>query len=98
MIPWSIDVRCGACRVTHNLIVDKHDRDKVHACPTCGEDCVAVLSAPAIFKAAHVDGHVDDGLRKLADASRIEAESFNLPHDKREHHDKAIRELTEIKK
>ena len=81
-----------------DLVFPKADRGKPQPCPQCGEPAPQILSAPAVFQAAHPDGRRDDGLRKLADASRIEADSFNLPHDQRKHHDKAIRELTEIKK
>lgn len=95
--PWSQDYRCAACKATFNLIVEKAEKDTPQPCPTCQAPSPTIFTAPTFFKAAHVDGHRDEGLRKLAMASEIEAESFNLPPDKRGDHDREIQKLTEIK-
>jgi hypothetical protein len=93
MRPWSQAFRCVTCDGHFSDIIDKADKEKPAPCIYCDGMADPVFSVPMILKATYPDGTRRPGFREGAEASRLEAESFNLPPDKRSDYDREIKEL-----
>jgi hypothetical protein len=56
-----------------------------------------VFAAPAIMQASLPDGVRRAGFREKVESLHIEAESYNLPPEKRGKHEAEIQKLTKVK-
>lgn len=97
----SIDIQCQNPDCKHTVygeVVRKEEVDDRWECPACGGEMKhqPFLTAPLPLRASYADGQRRKGFRELAEASRIEADSYNLPPEKRGHHNDEIRKLKKV--
>lgn len=92
----SIDIRCDKCDLVAATLVERLERDSSWECPDCAGTMTRTISAPNITRKSFVDGTKRKGFADMKEAVRVEREMMDLPHDKREGHHKAIRELKKI--
>lgn len=95
MNPWSQDYLCAKCGERFNKIVEKSERHSPVPCEAEGCDGAAgpTWSVPKNLRASYPDGTVRPGLRRLAEAANLEAESYSLPVSERGEHQKEIARL-----
>ena len=98
MTPWSQDYVCPDGH-RFNLIIEKDTRHSPVECEVegCTKLAGPTFSVPKNLRATYPDGTRRGGIRQLAEAAEIEADSFNLPVEKRGEHQKAIKDLTKAK-
>jgi hypothetical protein len=92
----SIDIRCDKCDLVAATLVERSERDSSWECPDCAGTMTRTISAPNITRKSFVDGTKRKGFADMKEAVRVEREMMDLPHDKREGHHRAIRELKKI--
>jgi hypothetical protein len=92
----SIDIRCDTCDLVAATLVERSERDGSWECPDCMGIMTRTISAPNITRKSFVDGTKRKGFADMKEAVRVEREMMDLPHDKREGHQRAIRELKKI--
>lgn len=98
MTPWSQDFVCPDGH-RFNRIVEKAERHAPVECDVsgCGKLAGPTFSVPRNLRASHPDGTRRGGLRQLAEAETIRADSLNHPESERGKHNEAIKELTKAK-
>lgn len=92
----ALTYECPGCKHIFDDIIKRSERGEGTDCPLCQEHCERddeLMTAPNVARASHPDGRKTDTTRKLVEASRIEAESFNLPDKKRKKHNQEIKKL-----
>ena len=94
----SIDIRCDKCDLVAATLVDRQEiiTHKEWECPDCQGTMTRTISAPNITRKSFVDGTKRKGFADMKEAVRVEREMMDLPHDKREGHQRAIKELKKI--
>jgi hypothetical protein len=96
----TIDIRCETCGLVSDMLIDRSEKDDSWQCPDCPEGTSmkrVFLTAPAVMNAALPDGVRRKGFRELAEAARLEVESYNLAPEKRGHINREITKLKEVK-
>jgi hypothetical protein len=92
---FAIDILCPQCDLRWDDLVDRNEDtwELRFECSRCGcEDCSRTMSAPNMTKASYPDGYKrGPGYDAMKEASKMKAERANLPMDKRNDINKAIR-------
>lgn len=93
----SLTYACSGCGHHFDSLVRRSEREEPEVeCPLCesmlGKQDEA-LSAPNVMRASWPDGRRTDTAKDLIEASKVEAESFNMPPEKRAAHKKEVAKL-----
>lgn len=94
------------CEVSFEEYSSIAERDETRVCPACGKKAKRAWSghgvAPMPMFASMADGHVPaqraGAFRDEAEATRLQIESYDKPHEERGEIKKEIRKLREAKK
>jgi hypothetical protein len=87
---------CPSCAHYFDGLIDDDLRDSGTLCPECEAPCTREherITAPNVLRASWPDGRRTDTARDLIEASKLEAESYNLPPSKRKGHAKEVAKL-----
>jgi ribosomal protein L37AE/L43A len=97
----SIDIQCTNpdCQTATDLVVRRDEAGDSWECPDCGGEMKrAYLSVPMPLRKSFRDGVRRKNFREGIEALRLEADSYNLPVEKRGEINKEIKKLREVKK
>jgi DNA-directed RNA polymerase subunit RPC12/RpoP len=92
----SVAYECNNCRGQFEDLVKRSKRDEGSTCKYCELPVSKeneLIEAPKVLRASWPDGRRTDTARDLIEASRLEAESYNLPPSKRKGHAKEVAKL-----
>jgi predicted nucleic acid-binding Zn ribbon protein len=88
------DYHCHTCGYHSIELHKKDDHPSEMDCPSCEALMVLGLAAPAVFRNAYHDGYKRGGdYQVLKEATKLEKQMVNLPHEKRGELRKQIRKL-----
>lgn len=94
--PWTQDYLCIPCSLIFDELIEHEDRTKAVPCPDCDSSAEPVQSMPVVLRRTFPDGTRREGFREAAEASRLEAESFELPESERGEHQREIDALRSV--
>ena len=96
----AIDIRCADCDLVASTLVDREEIAtlKEWECPDCQGSMTRTVSAPNQTRKSFTDGTKRTGMQDLKEASRLQIDMAELPHDKRAGISKEIKDLKRIKK
>lgn len=80
---FSADYWCNCCDRRFNKIVDFDSRKDPQPCPKCDTLGENVIAAPRPLRASYHDGVRRPGFKDAAEASELEAASFDVPVEQR---------------
>ena len=90
------DFLCKSCGFRHDEIFHKGEQPETLDCPSCGEEMKEVIGAPMPLRASYHDGYRRGGDYQLVkEASKLEVQAANLPHEKRK---ELKQEITKLKR
>ena len=93
----TIDIRCEECDLVTDILIDRDEQGGTWGCPDCGGPMSKTLSAPNFTRVSYVDGTKRKGFSEMKEAVKLEREMMDLPANKREGHQRAIKKLKETK-
>lgn len=91
-MPPMYDFLCPECETGEERNVPYAERED-QQCHTCGKVLLRMFPAPMVLSASFPDGHKRKGWSEMREASKLNKESANSPHDRRKEIEKEIKKL-----